>query len=638
MKTPIVKFPFAAVAAAVLAATLPLTNFAAEELSFSITKLGGVAAAQDAKLAIVGATCDANGACTEIKLATGAGLDAGFELWVGWGETDGDGDLDAFDGKQMLMAASARARYAVGIPAGPRYVQFFLIERGLSFRSDGTATIETPVVLDKNAKMTVEFRANDFTAQQGVAGSREGPRDRNFALSVGSNSICLDYNDCKSGTIVGRLSVGEGLMTTHWYRAEISASQRKVTDLTTGKTWTNDDPAAASYDFTTPTKCILFGASGYTAGNFKGDIRSFVLETNGTEAVRYEGVYVDGVPVFMELVGGAAAQVRDGTITSTLWTTKMCSTETCSVRFDEFGSGRSIVSVEPVGSRSNPTAHRLVFGPSDGQDYLLVQCRGLSPQGSAYQSWGKYQIVDWIPATSNEFVCAVPSGWGRDYTLMRYFLIKPAAKANGGTVDTGVFLQSGDTMAVEFNIGNSGGLNTGVAGYRAGTAVTNISVSYTASTDVNKSVISGGYNNGTSDCNLSVDRGTIYWHRMVLSPERRILTKLDTGTTWTNDVPYADEPFVTTETCLLYFCRGMSENWAKFRGSISRFWVTRENKKIIDLFPQSEGGKTYFLDLVTGGRFYGQGAELTFEHRDEALSASRTINARRSSGLVLMLK
>ena len=635
MKTPVVKVPFAAVAAVILAATLPMPNFAAE--NFVVAKLDGKAPTSTNNLAIVGSRCDKSGACTEIELATGELTIEDPELWVAWGATDGKGDISAFDHKAKLTAVSARSRYKVSVPKGPRYLCFYLSGRRLPGKGDGKAMIETPVVLDKNAKMTVVFRVSDFETGQGVAGSRGGARDRNFALSVGDNCICLDYNDCKSGTIVGRLSVTEGLDTTHWYQAEISASQRKVTDLTTGRTWMNDDSAAASYDFKTPTSCLFFGVgNGSWTSNFKGDIRSFVLETNGTEAVHYEGVVVDGVPVFMELVSGTAAQVKGGSVTFE----GTYLTESCSIGPDEFGSGRSIDLVKPVGARSNPTAHRLVFGPSNGQDYLLVQCCGLSPQGSAYQSWGKYRIVDLIPATSNEFACAVPPGWGQDYTLVRYFLIKPAAKANGGIVDTGVLLQSGDTMSVEFNIGTLSVLQTGIAGCRAGTAVTNISVcaaSENGSADY--AAIRGEYNNGTSGCNLSVDhRATAHWYKMEVSPDHRILTKLDTGTAWTNDVPYADEPFVTTETCLLFFCRSMSENWDKFPGSIAHFSVMRENKKIIDLFPQSDGGKTYFLDLVTGGKFYGKGAELTFERRDEAMGASRTINARRSAGFVLLLK
>ena len=632
--------------------------------TFSVRKMSGAAAPQACPLAVIGSSCDKTGRCREIRIRTGDVI-SGTPLFVAWGRTDGGDDIDAYDGHQVLVGESElQTCYCVTIPDGLEFVRFFVYDDE-GFRSDGSGYVDTGIRLDQKSKITVVFRPEDYlpSANLGIAGARKEARVKSFSLNYGlDGSITLDYDDSKvKPGLPGRLMVSaDDISKSHWYKAEVSAAARTLTDLDDNVVVSNNtDATAASYEFTTDSSCLLFMVGGQTTAfqPFQGTVKSFVLETNGVEAVRYESVrQEDGVVRLLDRVSGRRVKATDGEV---VLAGRFGSTETCWVAPDEFGDGRAIASVEKVIGDGSVAAHRLTFGAGDGHDYLLYQCYGSSPLGLCYWAWRGQRPLGVVTDATNEWTCAIPPNGGKDWTQIRYYLVRivnlsefevsgeselPAdlpgflsVRGGGGYVDTGFALASGDEMSLDVKHPVFGSRTQGMAGSQASVKDANISAYLSSGTTAKEPRLNLAYANGNPElyC-LSTNRASLIWNRLDLSAERRTIRKYGSGAAWTNDVRFADEPFETPGSCLLFTIGGMESGWDRFSGNIGRFSVTRNGRKLADYVPAKGPNGGCFVDLVTMRRVDAAEGSLVCEGTP-IIGASRTITGR-TSGFMLMIK
>ena len=612
---------------------------------------------------IVSSCCSASGACKSVTLGFSR-LAAGGELWVAWGATDGGGALGDWENSERLKEGlgDPEPDLTVSIPAGAKYVRFFCTVYELdSLRGDGKAYIQTPAWFDtaKGYKATLVFRSEEGFdgSSMAVFGGRSTAFEGNVSVNIGAGTACVDAINNKNSQTTGRLTC-TGLSAEHWYQAEISQNERKLTDLTTGKVvGTENTPISVA----AAAQLCLYDigkakSSSHSMRRFTGSIKRLTIEKSGEVKFDYVPRKVNGVWTFVNTVDNVPAEVQDGTLSGD----EFRSTETLFAGADEFGSGRRIVSVADVRSKGRVTAHQLSFAASDGIDYLLYRCSGNAPKGADYQAWPNCEAVDYIPASSNSYVCAVPEGWGESCSLVRYFLVKPrwAAKgrswlaetpevsvADGAYVDTKLTLKSGDTMTVDFcpSVRQKA---FAVAGCRAGAASKNITVSATMATDADNALnIYCDYNNGdqTAYQLKSSDRADrTKWYRAELSVAARCVSEIGGDWAETNDTAYADSAFETTGTCQLFYAGGSpSSGWSKFLGAIRSFTLVRDGETLADYVPFAEGVNGGFIDKVTHQRFEsvpGSGYQLGVVEIDELLfGASKTVDAHAKSGLVLLV-
>ena len=283
------------------------------------------AVAEVAPVSVIGTSLDSLGLPKAMTLAFG-GASAGKALYVAWGDVDGGGSLDEWAYSKVLLEKipDAQSEQSFDLPDGAKYVRFFCVPDGdesLALKGDGKAYIVTSHNLTKASKITLVFRMDGLVqpggTSQAVAGSRTGAYVNNFSVNQGPMNVSLDYNNNGSSTLPCRLEYSLDEMTVaHWYKAEVSAASRVLTDLDTGVAQTNDAAAAAGYNVVTPTPCWLYNIGGTHSFNaFSGTIASLDVEEDGVAVAAYRPHQVNGVWTFVnELEPKNALTVTGGTI------------------------------------------------------------------------------------------------------------------------------------------------------------------------------------------------------------------------------------------------------------------------------------------------------------------------------------
>ena len=67
----------------------------------------------------------------------------------------------------------------------------------------------------------------------------------------------------------------------------------------------------------------------------------------------------------------------------------------------------------------------LAFGTADGKAYRLAVCYGDEDGGADTNAWDNYEVLGTVAAADTSRTVALPAGWGKSVSHLRYFLLAP---------------------------------------------------------------------------------------------------------------------------------------------------------------------------------------------------------------------
>lgn len=610
-------------------------------------------------ISIVSSKSAANGECTSVRVAPENTFGFANRLYLAWGAADGGGELSNWEHQKMVaenVPASTEC-LKVAIPAGAAYARVFqvLTPPAVALKGDGNAYVDTGLKTCYTDKMKVVFRVPQGAKGGGIAGSRSGSVDANFVIGADRGIVLADYNSKPTASTNWEAYRFQPAYSVDvWYKGEVSAECRRLTNLQTQSAVENDTFCPDTFE--SVKNCRLFDVDAEKAvwtEKFDGEIAWFAITREGRDILLYVPALVDGEYRLVDLVSGEPVEVSGGTLTpveAQVVDDVIRSTETFFTGPDERGSGRSVSVVKTIRDGGGKAmAHKLAFGDgADAGPLLLFRVFGRVSQGADITAWDGFEFLRVVQPDDAVCECPLPEGWGSGVSVVRYFLAEDGMAARGdGTayVDTEFKLKSGDRMSAVI-LNDSRETNGGVCGSRDNATAKNMAVLLAGSGSVTMDYNNGEYKPYRLD-NVPYLLGK--WYRAEVSATARTLVDLQTGAEQSNPADASAYTFESTKNCLLFDVNGYA-GLTKFMGKIASFKVERGGALVVDMVACADGnGVGCFFDRarpVAGpngdGFFYSADAKhpLTLEsgYIDDFVSSSQTVCATAGQGLALLLK
>lgn len=354
-----------------------------------------------------------------------------YRLVVCYGDEDGGATTAGWDACDVLgSVGAAETSRTVALPAGwgsaATHLRFFLLTPEIPedatrveyLQSSGSQFIDTGV----RGRVGVEAEIDVAAVSMGdktILGCRKDSGDTRFyPVHWANNKWWKGW--LRSGTYWSTRENDIALGTRYHVRSVFKSGEQAfyVDGVSKGT------PTSEVSDFDSGLDMYLFAANKYGSDVFQqasakiyaakiwldGDLkREFVpcLDPNEKPALydRVSGNYFYN--------GGTGADFATG---GTMSGNDDVSASSATVS----PSSRSVTVVSAAAGSA-----ALAFGTADGKAYRLAVCYGDEDGGADTNAWDNYEVLGTVAAADTSRTVALPAGWGKSVSHLRYFLLAP---------------------------------------------------------------------------------------------------------------------------------------------------------------------------------------------------------------------
>lgn len=377
---------------------------------------------------------------TAAQLAFAAADGKAYRLAVCYGDEDGGATTNAWDSFELLgTVGAAETSRTVALPTGwgstVTHLRYFLLSRPYAADLEfiGTYGKNTPagvffdsgVKAKDGTKMVAELMVFSDSGNKEFCGAQNGSDV--FRL-YGVNGTIQRLGYCGSGASINGTSypidkTSRFEITTTLTAGSQSISCRKSTN--NGSTWSSygsrTDTQAGPVDWNLNLYILAINHDGTAENEAAMKLYTLALYSNGD----YTAPVRDFIPVqdesgvaclYDKVTGGLFYNQGANTPAKGAATPKAYAVASSSATVS--ASSRSVTVVSTDGGYA-----ALAFGDTDGKACQLAVCYGDEDGGATTNTWDNYEVIGAVGDTETSRAVALPAGWGKTVTHLRYFLL-----------------------------------------------------------------------------------------------------------------------------------------------------------------------------------------------------------------------